>query len=109
MSLTIVLKREIVGAQIRRNRPPARRQELRQLEELTPEAQSHDPGTCPEHSGQQLVLTAGELTIERLLEGQHGRVEVDRAVHVGHGHADTLDRYRGGRRRHRAAHASRQW
>src|SRR5262249_4863801 len=83
----------VVAVRVERDWPAARRQELRQVEELLTQLHADDPHPQPEDAGQTFILTAGHLDIRHLLEGKHPRVEVGGAVHVAHRHADRHDRF----------------
>jgi hypothetical protein len=70
------------------NRAATRRQVLRQLEHLLAEAQPHHAHAQAEDALQPLVVGSPHLHVRELLEAEHAGIEVDRAVHVGHRHAD---------------------
>src|SRR5262249_27398593 len=83
-----MLEPTVVAARVRRDRPPARREVLDQLERLVTEAQPDDPHPESEHTLQSLPRVAGRLEIRHRLQAEHVAVEGERAIHVRHGHTD---------------------
>jgi hypothetical protein len=86
-----VLEPLVVAPAVDRDRPALRREIVDQLDLLFAEAQPDDPRAQPEHAEQALVGIALDLDLEHHLEGQHARIEGERAVHVGDRDPDRID------------------
>ncbi len=71
-------------------RPSGARKSI-ELDLLGAEAQARDPDAQAEHAEQTLVSLARDLGLVDLLERQHARVELERAVEVGDRDRDALD------------------
>src|SRR5437899_8033151 len=68
---------------------------LDELDPLGAESHRDDANPCPGHAQQALDLRSRRLDVRHLLEEEHGRVEVDRAVHVFDRDGDAADGPRG--------------
>ena len=58
----------------------------------SPRRRRTDSHAQTEYAEQVLVLVTRDFAVRNLLEGQHTRVEIDRAVHVAHRHGNGVDR-----------------
>src|SRR5262249_59111777 len=75
----------------RRDGTAARGWVLGPPERLAGEPHAYHPHAQSEHALEMLVVRPGKLDVGELLEAEHRGEEVDRPIHVGHGHADGID------------------
>ena len=86
-----MLEPAVVAPRVSRHGPAAWRQIFGEFEALVAESNRHDPCTGAGDPLQALEALAGQLDVRHLLEEEHPGIEVDRAVHVADGDADSGD------------------
>ena len=87
-----MLKPQIVTARIHRNRSPAWRQVLDEIDVFVSKLHSDDPHARAEHAFQVFELFAEHFPVGNLLKSERG-VERHGAIHIAHRHSYSVDRY----------------
>src|SRR5205823_13618526 len=85
-----VLKPQIVTARIYRNRSPARRQVLDEINMFVPNLHSDDAHARAEHAFQMLVLFAEHFRVGNLVKRERG-VNRNRTIHVADRYSHSID------------------
>ena len=86
-----VLEPRVVALRVRRRRPPARREELQQLDALVAERKRSGREAHAEDTVEPRVVFIRNFCPRDLLEAEHVGVERHRAIKVVHGDADGVD------------------
>src|SRR6266568_4006051 len=86
-----MLKPKIVAARIHWNRPPAWCEILCKIDKFISELHPHDAHPRAKNAFQMFVLLSENFDVRDFLKGER-RIELYRAVHVAHRHADRFDR-----------------
>src|SRR5438874_335936 len=85
-----MLKPQIVTARIHRNRSPARRQVLDEINVFVPKLHSDDADARAEHAFEVLVLFAEHLRVRSFLECQPG-IKRNGTIHVADRYSHSID------------------
>ena len=85
-----MLKPQIVTARIHRNRPPAWRQVLDEIDVFVSKLHSDDPHARAEHAFQVFELFAEHFPVGDLLKSERG-VKRNRTIHVADRYSHSID------------------